>query len=167
MYLTSLAATCIDSLFVLAYSLDFGSDIIDGLNVLECYPNLILLPLDFCWLEFSLFYIYVQKISIFPSNKISYWVLYPGIASIFVNVILFFLPLPTKIFVANSFGYFIYILGGAFFSLCIGFLTIIWINKHIKEIKNQFASIEYKELGWARLFVEILLISDHGKMVQF
>ncbi|MBT3209031.1 MAG: helix-turn-helix transcriptional regulator [Bacteroidetes bacterium] len=145
-------------LFILTYSLNFVSDIFQELNIVEQYPNLIMLPFELVWLEFPLFYIYVQKVSIFSNKKTSYWVLYPGIASIVINIILFLQPIQDKVIIEDSLVYLLYELIGFVFSLYIGFLCIKWINKHIKEVKNQFAAIEFKELRWSRLFVIIGLV---------
>jgi len=152
-------------LFILIYSLDFTSGILEDLNITDNFPSLVLLPLDFVWLQFPLFYIYIQKVSIFSNKKNTYWVLYPGIVSIIINIILFLLPIQTKYIIEDSFAYGIYQLVGYIYTLWIGYLTIKWINKHIKEVKSQFSSTKHKELRWGRLFVVIGFVFVIGSLI--
>ncbi|WP_299884105.1 AraC family transcriptional regulator [uncultured Lacinutrix sp.] len=144
--------------FIIAYALDLLPVILDDLGVLDHYPEYILLPFKFTWLLYPLFYIYVQQVSIFSNHKKSYKTLIPGILILITGIIIFFQPLEVKKEIEDSLWYELLDVLGIFYSIGIGILTIKWIKKHIAELKNQYASVEYKVLQWARVFVFIGLI---------
>ena len=113
-----------------------------------------LLPFNFSWLLFPLFFIYTQKVSIFSNQKTKYWVIVPGIISFVLQVVIYFLPYSTKLEIAQSFWhelFFTFI--GICYSWAIGIWNLRFVNFHIKEVKNTFSLIEFKELKWVRIFL--------------
>ncbi|WP_103068247.1 helix-turn-helix domain-containing protein [Aquimarina sediminis] len=144
-------------LMIIAYSLDFLSGILDDMSITNIYPKLKLLPFSFTWIIFPLLYVYVQKFSIFKNQKISYWVLYPGLVSVVINIILFFFPVSKKNIFSDSNWYIIYDLIGFLYSLFIGFLTLKLIIKQKRELKDQFYNTESSELRWIYWFVIVSL----------
>lgn len=140
-------------LFVIIYALDLLPSILEDLEITKQYPQLILLPFDNTWLPFAMFFIYIQKISIFSHTKIKYNLLYPGLIVFGFQTVLFFLPATQKIKIDESLWYNLIELMGIIYSFWIMYITIKWIDRHISEVKNQYASITFKELKWARLFV--------------
>ena len=141
-------------LFLLLFSLKLAIFIPKGLNIDQVYPRLFLLPFNFSWLLFPLFFIYTQKVSIFSNQKTKYWVVVPGIISVVLQVIIYFLPYSTKLEIAQSFWhelFFTFI--GICYSWAIGIWNLRFVNFHIKEVKNTFSLIEFKELKWVRIFL--------------
>jgi AraC-like DNA-binding protein len=145
-------------LFILTYALELLPEILNDLGILNHYPEYTLLPFNFTWLSFPLFYIYVQQVSILSEEKKSYKTLIPGILQFCLGIFIFFQSVEVKTEIDNSLWYALLDFFGVFYSIGIGILTLKWIKKHIAEIKNQYASVEYKVLNWARVFVLIGLI---------
>jgi len=140
-------------LFVIIYSLDLLPSIVEDIELTKYYPKLTLLPFANGWLPFALFFIYIQKISVFSYRKIKYHLLYPGIVVFIIDVIIFCLPPEKRLEIDDSIWYNLLQLFGLFYSIWVAYITVKWINQHIKEVNNQFSAIEFKELKWARLFV--------------
>jgi AraC-like DNA-binding protein len=141
-------------LFLLLFSLKLAVFIPKGLNLDQVYPEFLLLPFNFSWLLFPLFFIYTQKVSIFSNQKTKYWVIVPGIISFLLQVIIYFLPFSTKLEIAESFWYELFF---TFIGICYSWAIGIWnlwlIYYHKKEVQNTFSLIEFKELEWARIFL--------------
>jgi len=140
-------------LFLIGFAVEFLPTLLSDLNILEHTPELLLLPINFAWILFPLFFIYVQKISIFSKEKITYWVLYPGILSILIQVILFFLPENTKQYLNETFFFEAFFVLGLIYSFYIVVRINRYVHKHIKEVRNQFASDKNKQLQWTQFFV--------------
>lgn len=141
-------------LFLLLFSLKLLIFIPKGLNLDQVYPELLLLPFNFSWLLFPLFFIYTQKVSIFSNQKTKYWVIVPGIISFLLQVIIYFLPYSTKLEISQSLWYELFF---TFMGICYSWAIGIWnlrlIYDHKKEVQNTFSLIEFKELEWARIFL--------------
>ncbi|WP_025666241.1 helix-turn-helix domain-containing protein [Aquimarina megaterium] len=140
-------------LFIIVYALNLLPAILEDLNITTYYPRYNLLPFDFTWLMFPLFYIYVQQVSILSKNKLNYGVLIPGVLEFIIGIVVFFQDNDSKIIIEESLWYNLVLLGGVLFSFYIGFKTLNFIKKHTKELKDQYTSTEYRELRWARGFV--------------
>ena len=141
-------------LFLLLFSLKLAVFIPKGLNLDQVYPELFLLPFNFSWLLFPLFFIYTQKVSIFSNQKTKYWVVVPGIISVLLQVIIYFLPYSTKLEIAQSFwNELFFTFMGICYSWAIGIWNLRFINIHRKEVRNTFSLMEFKELEWARIFL--------------
>ncbi|MEZ2414553.1 helix-turn-helix domain-containing protein [Muriicola sp. E247] len=132
-----------------------------GLNIDKEHPELFLLPFDFSWLLFPIFFIYTQKISIFSDQKVKYWVLYPGIISFVLQAVIYFLPNDTKFEIAQSFWHeLLFTILGIIYSWGIGIWNLQLINQHRQEVENTFSDLENKVLGWARIFLIYLLTTS-------
>ena len=140
-------------LFILVFCLHYMPIIIDDTNLTEYYPKLELLPLNTIWMGYSLLFIYVQKISVFSRKKIAYKLLYPGIIAFLAQTIIFLLPVETKLYIKDSVYLNLFFLLGMLYSLGIAMYTLRFINRHAKEVKNQYSSTEYKQLYWIALFI--------------
>nr|WP_299345259.1 helix-turn-helix domain-containing protein [Allomuricauda sp.] len=148
-------------LFLIFFALKLLHYIFGGLNIPEVYPDLYLVPFNFSWLLFSVFFIYSQKISIFSEKKTKYWVLVPGIISFLAQSIIFFLPFETKETIAQSFLHeFIFTYLGIFYSWAIGIWNLRFLRDHQIEVNNYFSMVESRELGWAQIFLIYSLISS-------
>jgi len=154
-------------LFIILFSLEPLPNILQDLGILDAYPQLELLPVNFHFLAFPLFYIYVQKISILKNQKPSYWTLWPGILEFIGAMIIFMLPVATKTVLKNSPFTIIYFTLGLCYSIYIGVLILKWITRHISEIKQQYSKTSDKTLHWAKWFIyasigfqSLLLVSN-------
>ena len=142
-------------LFILLFSLEPIPNILQDLGVLNQYPQLELFPAHFHFMAFPLFYIYIQRISIFNGEDPNYKVLIPGIVEVISGLIIFLLPITTKLYLKDSYYSLVYFILGLSYSIFIGVLTIRWIVRHQTEINNQFSQTLHKNLNWAKLFVYV------------
>ncbi len=140
-------------IFLILFGFETIPIVLDSLNVYPLYPILYLLPFDFFWLHFPIFYVYVHQTCIYSNEKTEYWVLYPGIAAFIVQIAVFFLPYTTKVTITASVGYDIYFYGKVLYGLSIGIYTLRLLFKHKIEVRNYFSMLESKELTWARIFL--------------
>lgn len=113
----------------------------------------------FIWLRMPLLYIYVQHVSILPKKKIAYWLLIPGIIEIILCVVLFFLDEKYQLYFEDSVGHILYILGGALFVVIVAIKTFKHTNRHLKELQNQYSSIEYRKLKWVKNYILFFLFT--------
>lgn len=141
--------------FVLVYALELTLPLIKYSNLISDYPQLRFIPFDFRYLTFPLFYIYVKKISILPKSKNILYILIPGLIAFIINVIVFFQDVDTKKIIGMSSWFQTFDLIGLIFSLFIGVITYLFINKHTSELKNQYSFTQGKELKWAKQFLVI------------
>lgn len=139
-------------IFILLFSLEPIPNILSDLRLLQEYPQLELLPVHFHFLAYPLFYIYIQKISVFGNNTPSYWSLAPGILEALVGIVIFLLPIDLKLKLKASWYSIVYFVIGLGYSIWIGILIIKWIHHHKKEIENQLSFVFHKQLNWAKLF---------------
>ncbi len=132
-----------------------------GLNIDQMYPEFFLLPFNFSWLLFPIFFIYTQKVSMFSDQKIKYWVLYPGIISFGLQVVIYFLPHSTKLAIAQSIWHeVVFTILGISYSWVIGIWNIKLLEKHKVEVQNTFSFTEQKALDWVRIFLIYYLSSS-------
>lgn len=141
------------ALFVLTYSYSFVPIILKDMNILYHFPTLQLLPRPGEWLLASIFFVYVQKVSIFSHRKIAYWCLYPGLFVLLLQIVIFLLPLNIKLQISDSFWYRPLFLVALIYST--GILIYMWrfIGRHSNEVENQYTQVEYKQLLWVKRFV--------------
>ena len=148
-------------LFLLFFSLELATFISMNPKVSAEYPKLFLLPFNFAWLLFPLFFIYTQQVSILSKKKIKYWLLYPGIIAFLIQVVIFWLPVETKQIINKSEWYSLFLWKfGFFYSWIIGIWNIRLLNKHKMEVQNTYSYVTFKELRWARLFLIYLLMNS-------
>lgn len=140
-------------LFVFLFSLEPINNILHDLKIVDLYPQLELLPVNFHFLAYPLFYFYIQEISFFQNKKFDYLILLPGLIELFLGILMFFLPITTKLIIKNSSFSTIYFILGFTYSILISVLIIKKIDAHEKEVKNQFSDITSKDLKWARTFI--------------
>ena len=148
-------------LFLLFFSLELATFISMNPRISAEYPKLFLLPFNFAWLLFPLFFIYTQQVSILAKNKTKYWLLYPGIIAFLIQLVIFSLPLETKQIIDQSeWSSFFLWKFGSFYSWIIGIWNIRLLNKHNIEVHNTYSYVTYKELRWARFFLIYLLTNS-------
>ncbi len=148
-------------LYLVLFSLKLLIFIPGGLDLDQQYPSLFLLPFNFSWLLFAVFFIYTQKISIFSGQKINYWLLYPGILSFVAQVIIYFQPYTVKVEISQSLMYILlFTYAGILYSWGVGLWNLRLLNRHKREVENTFSELESKALFWVRIFLIYSLISS-------
>ncbi len=140
-------------LFIILFSLEPLENIFHELGVLQKWPHLILLPVSFHFLAYPLFYIYLQRISILEDEKPSYWTMVPGFLELIVGVVVFFLPLHIKTWIKDSNAMLIYFMLGMGYSLFIQILALRWMERHRKELENQYSLLLHRNLKWSTYFI--------------
>lgn len=140
-------------LFILLFALEPIPSILRDLGILEQRPAWELIPVNFHFLAFPMFYIYIQKTSIFGNTKPSYWTLIPGGVESFIAFVIFFLPVATKLQIRDSSYNLIYFLLGLGYTIYISVLILKFINGHFKELESQYSEITNKKLSWSRFFI--------------
>lgn len=156
-------------LFLVFYALELAVWISINSKISAVYPELFLLPFNFSWILFPLFYIYTQQVSVFSETKIKYWLLYPGIIAILVQVVIFWLPIETKQNIEESTWHTVsfWILGN-YYSWGIGLWNLRLLYKHRIEVLNTYSYVSFKELQWARYFlIYLLLTSIFGHLIAY
>lgn len=139
--------------FIILFSLEPINNILEELRIFEQLPRLNLLPVSFHFLAYPLFYIYIQRISILENEKPSYWTLYPGILETVVGIGLFLMPTAFKLTVKNSNAATIYFIVGLLYTFFMLYLTLKWLNRHRKELENQYSSVVHRQLKWSQYFI--------------
>lgn len=141
-------------LFLMLYSVRLLLFIVADLHLDKIYSQLLLLPINFSWLLFPLFFIYTQKVSIFSHRKTTYWVLYPGALSLVIQVIIYLLPYETKMVIAENIWHkVIFTWAGMAYSWTIAIWNLNLLRHHKIEVRNYFSLIEKKDLLWAQFFL--------------
>jgi len=140
-------------LFLIGFAIEFLPIILKDFKILENHPGLLLLPISFSWILFPLFFLYVQKISVFAHERVTYRILYPGIFSILLLFLLFLLPESTKEYLRGTYLFEIFFVLGLSYSLYIVVRINKYVRKHTEEVKNQFATVKNRQLQWTRFFI--------------
>lgn len=145
-------------LFLLLFSLELALFISIDPQISERYPKIYLLPFNFSWLLFPLFFIYTQQVSVLSRDKTKYWLLYPGIVSFLIQLVIFCLPFETKqaIYINKWYVLFIWVFG-SYYSWIIGIWNLRLLYRHRIEVKNTYSHVTFKELQWARIILIYLL----------
>jgi AraC-like DNA-binding protein len=148
-------------LFLIFYSLELATWISVNTQIAIDSPKFFLLPLNFSWLLFPLYFLYTQQVSILSEEKTKYWLLLPGILSLIFQIYIFFLPFESKEIIANSTWHtFVFWKLGNFYSWIIGGWNLWLLHKHSEEIQNTYSYLAFKELRWARNFLIYLLATS-------
>ncbi len=148
-------------LFLIFYSLELATWISVNTQIVKYSPTLYLLPFNFSWLLFPLYFLYTQQVSVLSEDKTKYWLLYPGIASFLIQTFIFLLPLEDKIMIESS-GWHTLVFWkfGNYYSWIIGGWNYWLLHKHSLEVQNTYSYLAFKELRWARLFLLYLLATS-------
>lgn len=139
--------------FLVVYGLGTLSDIFSSFNVFENNAFQNLLDFNFFWLIPVLLYLYTQQVAIPNPKRTSYYLLLPGGIDFFMNIGKFFLPLQAKTAFENSWFYITFTMIGFLFGIVIIFLIFGKIQKHSKLIKNQYSSVENRDLKWLNVAI--------------
>ena len=148
-------------LFLVFYALELGYWITINTHISQAYPEFYLLPLNFSWILFPLFYLYTQQVSILSGSKVKYWLLYPGILSILVQIVIYSLPYEMRVTVKESLWHELtFWMVGNYFSWAVAIWNLRLLYRHRIEVLNTYSYISYKELRWARFFLIYLLVTS-------
>lgn len=143
-------------IFLVASGLGALSDIFHSFSTYINTPYLHILSFNFLWLLPTLLYLYVEHVSVGTVKRIKYALLIPGIIDFILNLGKFLLPESTQNSVENSVPYALFLLAGAIWGLTFIGLVFAKVRKHTKLIKDQYSSLENKELKW--IYVTIVCI---------
>ncbi len=156
-------------LFLLFYSLELATWISTNSRISEIYPDIFLLPFNFSWILFPLFYIYTQQVSVFSDKKIKYWLCYPGIVTIVAQLVIFWLPFEMKQKIDDSLWHvLIFWVLGNYYSWFIGVWNLRMLYRHRIEVLNTYSYVSFKELQWARFFlIYLLFTSVFGHIIAY
>ena len=161
--------------FLFFFSLELVYWIFKNPAMVEIYPKLLLLPFNFAWLLFPLFFIYTQQVSVLSKEKTKYWLLIPGIISFLAQVFIFWLPFETRQVIAESYWHKLLFWDlGDYYSWIIAIWNLWLLYRHKIEVRNSYSYIAHKELQWARVFLVYLLtisiishLLSHGYLKYF
>ena len=148
-------------LFLVFYALELGYWITINTHISESHPEFYLLPLNFSWILFPLFYLYTQQVSVFSGSKVKYWLLYPGIISILLQIVLYTLPYEMRVTIKESLWHELtFWIVGNYFSWIVAIWNLRLLYRHRVEVMNTYSFISFKELRWARFFLIYLLATS-------
>ena len=140
-------------LFLIGFSVEFLPEFLSDLQLLNYNPRQLLVLLNLSWILFPLFFIYVQKISIIPKDKITYWVIYPGIFAVMLHLILGMVDRNfTNWLLEHTYVYQILYCVSLFYSLYIIYRIVVLIREHREEVRNQYSQPENRLLEWTSFF---------------
>ncbi len=142
------------ALFILTYSLDVSSSFIYDIFG-ENNATIAFSLLNFSWLLFPLFYVYVQHISTLKAKDVK--------TPLFIGSFGFITNFIANFFIAQQIDIsptveLIIITLEVLFSCWIAFNTFSWIKKQKKVVYNHFSDATDKELNWSKTFVLLGLI---------
>ncbi len=141
-------------LFILTYSLDVSSSFIYDIFG-ENNATIAFSLLNFSWLLFPLFYVYVQHISTLKAEDIKIPLIIGSIgllSSFIVNILIV-----EQIDISHVLEIIIVNLE-VLLSCWIAYKTLSWIKKQKKVVYNHFSDATDKELNWSRTYVLLGLI---------
>ncbi len=149
--------------FLIAFSFELLETILDDSNIIDQYPSLLFLPINFYYLTMPLFYLYVKHITnIKLSNRYVLFVLLPGIIEFVLVSIIFLLPASTKLGLEDNGLFmlpFIALIICSFpFSVYYVIKTIRHINRHNKNVNTYYSNTTGKRLNWAKRVAYFMLI---------
>ena len=140
-------------LFLIGFSVEFLPEFLSDLRLLNYNPRQLLFLLNLSWILFPLFFIYVQRISIIPKDKITYWVIYPGLFAVILHLILGMVDRNfTNWLLENTYVYQILYCVSLIYSLYVIYRIVILIKEHKEEVRNQYAQPENRLLEWTSFF---------------
>ena len=140
-------------LFLITFSTELISVILEDTNLIDLYPTLLFLPTNFTFLSLVLFFLYAKSVM---SNleKRDYWFLSLGVIEFIVFTVLFCFPASAKISMMEKWNlslllvfYELLFLGWFLFFLI---KTLRLVRKHRLEIENYFSDIQNRKLRWIK-----------------
>ena len=111
-------------LFLIGFGIEFLPLLISELGERHPRSQLLVFASTLSWLLFPLFFIYIQKISIFSDRSVRYWILYPGLASLLLQLLLYFTRDITGPFMERIYFFEIFLILGLLYSLYIVFPVV-------------------------------------------
>lgn len=149
------------SLFVICYALGCLINALRGENdSTNIRVTFILNTIDFSVFLFPLFYYYVRQVSVFNNVKNNRLLYFPIVVIVLPLLMAISLPeslLNSTVVETIPMAIEMLVIG---YGIFIGIYTVRLIIKHKKEILNQFASLQHKELKWALVYVLIGIVFE-------
>ncbi len=159
-------------LFLLTYSFELLNAVLDDLHILNLYPRLLFLPINFLYLIIPLFYLYVKSITnSITTRKNVVLILLPGVIEFILFTVIFLLPIQVKLDIwntTNDFGVILVLL--TLLSLPYSIYYVVRIIKHInshkKKAENYYSNLDGKLLSWAKGVILFILIFHSFWMIE-
>lgn len=115
------------------------------------------LPLDFFWLLPGLFYIYTERVSVLKNRKLSYLLLIPGGVELIYEIAYIFFPESLKEEIYDSVLFHVTDVVSILFMFGLMVAMLIMLKKHSKLLKDQYSSLEQRELTWIKQLLYMLI----------
>lgn len=143
-------------IFLMVIGLSSFLSIIEQLFTFSAHTELTSLPFNLFLLIPCFLYLYVQKASVLKENKKDYLIFLPGILDVLFGIAVLCFPHYLQ-GVQDSFYYeFFQILGLIYFPIIV-ILILLKIRKNSKLLKEQYSSVEDRELKWVGTMVVLIL----------
>ncbi len=143
-------------IFLIVIGLSSLISVIEQLNALHSGEEIIIYPFNLYLIIPCFLYLYVQKASILKENKNAYLLFIPGILDIIIGTsILCFADNRTAI--QESFVYSAYEVLALMYMPIVIIFILLKIRKNSKLLKQQYSSVENRELKWVG-FMGILIL---------
>ncbi len=135
-------------IFLIVSGLTALSDVLSVINEYVKSPYMDVLPFGFIALLPSLLYVYICEITFLKQNKNHYYILFPGLLEFVINLVVYFLPSDIRYSISESGAYILIEFSAVLFGLVVLILSFNKVRKHSKQLKDQYSSIERRELKW-------------------
>lgn len=149
--------------FLIVFSFELLETILTDSKIIDQYPSLLFLPLNFYYLTMPLFYLYVRHITDTKfSKKDTFIITLPGIIEFLCMTILFLLPATTKVGLEDNIlfqlPFIIFIVLSFPYSVYYVIKTIRHINRHNKSVNEYYSNTDGKRLNWAKKVAYFMLV---------
>ena len=154
--------TLLLGVFILSFSIEVLDVLLGETGIIEQYPSLLFLPLNFYFLTIPLLYLYTKNLINKISIKESVIVLLPGIVEFLIVFILFLFPATEKLRLIDTM--FIRIITEIYdyisivFSIFFAVLIIKLIKKHKINVGNYYSDLKWKNLNWINYITYYILV---------
>ena len=139
--------------FIILFSLEPIPNILNDMGVLLQYPQWELFPVEFHFMAYPLFYIYIRRISILNTNVKYYKLLFPGLLEVLIAIIIFCLPSSMKVWIKESPIATLYFFTGVCYTIYVSYLILKLILRHTNEVTWQYTLIQNKTLNLSLIHI--------------
>jgi len=102
--------------------------------------------------------VYIGEISIIKNKNTNYYILIPGLVEFVINGIIYFWPHELRQNITESAPYILFEFAAIMFGLVIIVLTFRKVRKHSKLLRDQYSSVERRELNWVLVVITSVII---------
>lgn len=146
------------SFFLIVSGLASLSEVFETVNTYIRSPYMEFMPLGFFPLLPSLLFVYLGEISIVKSKNTNYYILIPGLVEFVINAIIYFSPHELRQNITESIPYILFEFAAIMFGLVIIVLTFRKVRRHAKLLRDQYSSVERRDLDWLLIVMNSIII---------